>query len=169
LFSSEDEQPGAGRDVSLDREGSAKPGNDPRTRTLVAYEAKRSQAGDRVDEQRQLASWCDAQGLWDQAKNHWEAVIRLDPREESARRRLGYRARQGHLNQSIEDFNRRVIQVLSKTCGVSFGPDPEAWRRWLAERQGKTYLSPESRQKPTLAQVVLPLYSPTYLPVAAPS
>ncbi len=74
------------------------------------------------------------------------------------------------LNQSIADLNRRVIQVLSQTSGVSRGPNPEAWRRWLAERQGKTYLPLESRQKPTLAQVVLPLYSPTFLPIApAPS
>jgi hypothetical protein len=384
---SEGEQPGPGRDVSPDHEGSVKPGNDPRARALVSYEAKRAQAGDRVDEQKQLASWCDTQGLWDQAKLHWEAVIRLDPREESARRRLGYRPRQGQwmldarraeevlkkkaddfwlrelliahkqidrkdgrdaakkaveattrvesvtdpravptlwsvfsghhkhhrllsgvlsqiktkqasemlsalavysfdekarvtatralasrdpdefidklvpllnhrlnhrvrevdngaggrtrilliegqeanyqllypsldrqeaascfgsfytpgitsrlaaqqfneeqsrmaraltdqqietdkarveaLNQSIGDLNRRVIQVLSQTSGVSLGPNPEAWRQWLAERQGKTYLPPESRQKPTLAQVVSPLYSPTYLPVApAPS
>jgi hypothetical protein len=385
-LSSGGEQLGSRRDNSLDHGGSVKPGNDPRAEALILYEGKRAQAADRVDEQKQLASWCDAHGLWDQAKNHWEAVIRLDPREESARRRLGYRPRQGRwildaeraetilkekagnfwsrelsaahrqidrkdgrdatkkaieaatrvesvsdplavpmlwtifsghhkhhrllsgvlaqiktkpasemlstlavysfdekarvmatqaladrnpdefidklvpllnhrlnyrvaevgngsggrnrilliegqeanyqllypsqdrqeaascfgsfytpgitsrqaaqqyneeqsrmaraltdqqiendkgrveaLNQSIEDLNRRVIQVLSKTSGVSFGPDPEAWRRWLAERQGRTYLPPESRQKPTLAQVVLPLYSPTYLPVAAPS
>jgi hypothetical protein len=80
------------------------------------------------------------------------------------------KARVEALNQSIEDLNRRVIQVLSQTSGVSLGPNPEAWRRWLAERQGNTYLPPESRQKPTLAQVVSPLYRPTYLPVApAPS
>jgi hypothetical protein len=386
-FPSEGEQPGPGRDVSAAHEGSVKPGNDPRVRAFVAYEAKRAQAGDRVDEQKQLASWCDAHGLWDQAKIHWEAVIRLDPREESARRRLGYRPRQrqwildaklaenvlkkkadefwsrelsvahkqldrkdgrdaakkafdaatrvesvtdpqavpllwknfsGHhkhhrllsgvlsqiktkpasemlatlavysfdekarvtaaqalagrkpdefidilvpllnhrlnyrvaevgdgsggrarmlmiegqeanyqllypsqdrqeaascfgsfytpgitsrqaaqqynqeqsrmaraltdqqiesdkarveaLNQSIENLNRRVIQVLTQSSGVSLGPDPEDWRRWSAERLGKTYLPPESRQKPTLAQVVSPLFSPAYLPVApAPS
>jgi hypothetical protein len=70
------------------------------------------------------------------------------------------------VNQSIADLNRRVIQVLSQTTGGSRGPDPEAWRRWLAERQGRAYQPIESRQKPTLAQVVLPLYSPTFLPVA---
>jgi hypothetical protein len=80
------------------------------------------------------------------------------------------KARVEAVNQSIEDLNRRVIQVLSQTTGVSRGPNPEGWRRWLAERQGKTYLPPESRQKPTLAQVVEPLYSPTFLSVApAPS
>jgi hypothetical protein len=384
---SEGEQPGPGRDVSAAQEERAKPGNDPRTKALVSYEAKRAQAGDRVDEQKQLASWCDSQGLWDQAKIHWEAVIRLDTSEESARRRLGYRPRKGqwildakraedalkekaevfwfreltsahrqidrkdgrdatkkaveaatrvefitdslavpslwkvfsghhkhhrllsgvlsqiktkpasemlatlavysfdekarvtatqalagrnpdefidklvpllnhrlthrvaevnnglggrtrilliegqeanyqllypsqdrqeaascfgsfytpgitnrqaaqqfneeqsrmaraltdqqiesdkaaveNLNRSIEGLNHRVIQVLSQSSGASLGPDPESWRRWLAERQGKTYQPPESRQKPTLAQVVLPLYSPSYLPVApAPS
>jgi hypothetical protein len=386
-LATEGEQTGHGQEDSPDHEGSAKPGKDPRAGALVSYEARRAQAGDRVEDQKQLASWCDRQGLWDQAKNHWEAVLRLDPREESARSRLGYRPRQGQwildarraedvlkkkaedfwsrelsiahkqmhrkdgrdaakkafeaatrvefvtdpravpslwsvfsghhkhhrllagvlsqiktkqasamlsalavysfdekarvtatqalasrnpdvfidnlvpllnhrlnhrveeidngsggrtrilliegqeanyqllypsmdrqeaascfgsfytpgitsrqaaqqfneaesrmakaltdqqiesdkavveaLNQSIADLNRRVIQVLSQTSGVSRGPNPEAWRRWLAERQGKTYLPLESRQKPTLAQVVLPLYSPTFLPIApAPS
>jgi hypothetical protein len=73
------------------------------------------------------------------------------------------------LNQSIEDLNQRVAQVLSSTCGAHFGPDPESWRRWLAQTQGTTYQPPDSRSKPTLAQVVAPLFSPTFLPVPAPS
>jgi hypothetical protein len=377
------EPPGAGQEDSTGREGSVEPGKATVAGALASYEARRAQAGDRVDDQKRLASWCDTQGLWDQARSHWEAVLRLDPRDESARRRLGYRPRQGQwvldakraeevlkkrvedfwarelsmahkqidrkegrdaakkafeaatrvesvtderavpvlwsvfsghhkhhqllagvlsriktkpasemlsalsvysldekarvtatralagrepdefidklvpllnhqlnyrvadvdngsggrarilliegqeanhlllypsvdrqeaascfgsfytpgitsrqaaqqyneaearmaraatdqqiesdkaaveaLNQSIADLNRRVIQVLSQTTGVSRGPDPEAWRRWLAERQGRTYQPLASRQKPTLAQVVLPLYSPTFLPVA---
>jgi hypothetical protein len=364
-------------------EGSVKPVKDPVAGALAAYEARRVQTGERADDQKRLAAWCDTQGLWDQARTHWEAVVRLDPRDESARRRLGYRPRKeqwildarraeevlrkkvedywtrelsivhkqidrkegrdaakktfeaatrvesvtderavpalwyvfsGHhkhhsllagvlsrirtrrssemlsalavysfdekarvtavralasrdpdefidklvpllnhrlnhrvteaddgsggrtrtlliegeranyqllypsvdrqeaascfgsfytpgiasreaalqynaeqarmaraatdqqiesdkarveaVNQSIADLNRRVIQVLSQASGVSRGPDPEAWRRWLAERQGGTYLPLASRQKPTLAQVVLPLYSPTFLPIA---
>jgi hypothetical protein len=379
----EGEPPGAGQEDPTGREGSVEPGKDLFAGALASYEARRAQAGDRVDDQKQMASWCDTQGLWDQARSHWEAVLRLDPRDESARRRLGYRPRQGQwvldpkraeevlkkkveefwsrelsmahkqidrkdgrdaakkafeaatrvesvtderavpvlwsvfsghhkhhqllagvlsqiktkqasemlsalavysldekarvtatralasrnpdefidklvpmlnhrlnfrvadvddgsggrarilliegeqanyqllypsvdrqeaascfgsfytpgiasrqaarqyndeqarmaraltdqqiesdkaaveaLNQSIADLNRRVIQVLSQTCGVSRGPDPEAWRRWLVERQGRTYQPLASRQKPTLAQVVLPLYSPTFLPVA---
>ena len=71
------------------------------------------------------------------------------------------------LNQSIEDLNTRVAQVLSCTCGARFGPDPDSWRRWLAQTQGTTYRPPDSRSKPTLAQVVAPLFSPTFLPVPA--
>src|SRR5205807_3587536 len=73
------------------------------------------------------------------------------------------------LNQSIRSLNERVAQVLSSTCGARFGPDPEAWRRWLAQSQGTTYQPPDSRSKPTIAQVVQPLFSPTFLPVPAPS
>jgi hypothetical protein len=71
------------------------------------------------------------------------------------------------LNQSINDLNQRVAQVLSNTCGARLGPDPESWRRWLAQTQGTTYQPPDSRSKPTLAQVVAPLFSPTFLPVPA--
>jgi hypothetical protein len=71
------------------------------------------------------------------------------------------------LNRSIADLNARVAQVLSSTCGVHLGPDPDSWRRWLAQAQGTTYRPPDSRSKPTLARVVAPLFSPTYLPVPA--
>ncbi len=71
------------------------------------------------------------------------------------------------LNQQINELNGRVAQVLNSTCGAHFGPDPESWRRWLAETQGTTYQPPGSRAKPTLAQVVAPLFSPNFLPVPA--
>jgi hypothetical protein len=358
---------------------------DRRADALVEYDARKAQAGEDADAQKRLALWCDSHGLWDEAKHHWEAVVRLNPRHEVARRRLGYRLREGRwiadaalaesatqqkaddywgkelaadhkridtkrpnaarirveavsrveavrdpravpllwrvfaghqshhglvvdvlsriaspqssrmlaalavysldakaraaatralagrdptefreklvrlmnaplrsqvreipdaagrrmrvlfiedekanyqflypatdtpdafcgvgtgylpgistpamarqfnqeqaqmaqelsdrqvesdlaavaaLNQSIDDLNTRVAQVLSSTCGARFGPDPESWRRWLAQSQGTTYQPPDSRSKPTLAQVVAPLFSPTFLPVPAPS
>ena len=64
-----------------DQEEQAKPRNDPRAAVLAAYQARRSQARDVVDDQRELASWCDSNGLWDEARSHWEAVLRLDPSE----------------------------------------------------------------------------------------
>jgi hypothetical protein len=73
------------------------------------------------------------------------------------------------LNQQIQELNQRVAQVLNRTCGVHFGPEPESWRRWLAQLQGTTYEPPDARSKPTLAQVVAPLFSPTFLPVPAPT
>jgi hypothetical protein len=74
------------------------------------------------------------------------------------------------LNKSIRSLNERVAQLLGSTIGARLGPnDPEAWRRWLAQRQGKTYEPPDSRSKPTIAQIVEPLYTPTFLPVPAPS
>jgi hypothetical protein len=356
---------------------------DRRAVALVEYDARKAQAGDTADAQQRQALWCDSHGLWDEAKHHWEAVLRLDPRHEVARRRLGYRLRDGRwiadaalaesatqrkadeywgkvlatdhrrndtkrpsaarrqaeaiaqvgavrdprvvpalwhvfaghhshhgllvevlsrieapqgsrmlaalavysmdakaraaatralagrnpaefrdklvglmnaplraqvrevpdplgcrmrvlfiedekanyqflypatatsdafcgggtgsswgisrstlarqfnqeqarmaqvlsdrqvesdlaavaaLNRSIEDLNTRVAQVLSNTCGAHFGPDPDSWRRWLAQTQGTTYQPTDSRSKPTLAQVVAPLFSPTFLAVPA--
>ncbi len=82
-------------EMPRDQEETAEPSNDPRAAVLAAYLARRAQARDVVDDQKQLASWCDRQGLWDEAKNHWEAVLRLDPGVEAARKRLGYRHHQG--------------------------------------------------------------------------
>ena len=40
--------------------------------------------------------WCDEHGLWDAAKSHWGAILRLEPENEAARRRLGFRSRDRH-------------------------------------------------------------------------
>ena len=47
------------------------------------------------------------------------------------------KARVEALDQSIDELNGRVIHVLSQSRGTSLGPDPESWRRWLAERRAK--------------------------------
>ncbi len=385
--SPESKQSGAGRESARDAGEGLTPGGHFQAAALAAYESRRAEARDRAGDQKQLASWCDAHGLWDQARTHWESVIRFDPRDETARRRLGYRSRPGEsavdarlaeevlqkkareywsheltiahkqidaqngrgaakkafdaatrvesvtdplavptlwsvfsghhkhhrllagvldhiktrpasqmlaaiavysfdekarfvatqaltsrnpdefidklvpllnhrlqyqvqeiadasggrarvlfiegqqanyqllypspvqqeaascfgsfympgitsrqeaqqynaaqsrlaraltdqqiasdkaavdeINRSIDGLNERVVQVLTQASGVSNGPEPETWRRWLAERQGQTYQPLNSVSRPTLAQVVSPLYSPTFLAVApAPS
>jgi hypothetical protein len=45
--------------------------------------------------QKRMAYWCDEQGLWDAAKSHWEAILRLVPNNDEARKRLGFRWRGG--------------------------------------------------------------------------
>ena len=66
---------------------------DPRATALVEYQAKKPAIPDTAAAQKQLALWCDQHGLWDGAKTHWEAVVRLDPKNEEARKRLGFRLR----------------------------------------------------------------------------
>ena len=66
---------------------------DPRAGALLEYPSKKAAIPDTVAANLELARWCDQHGLWDGAKTHWDAVVRLDPGNEEARRRLGFRRR----------------------------------------------------------------------------
>jgi hypothetical protein len=68
---------------------------DPRAKALTAYKSRSIAVPDDVLEQKRMAYWCDEQGLWDVAKTHWEAVLRLVPNNDEARKRLGFRWRGG--------------------------------------------------------------------------
>jgi hypothetical protein len=69
--------------------------HDPRALALKAYESKKTAVANDVMSQKRMAMWCDEQGLWDAAKTHWEAILRLVPNSDEARKRLGYRFRGG--------------------------------------------------------------------------
>ena len=66
---------------------------DPRAKALAEYPAKKAAIPDTAAANKELALWCDQHGLWDGAKTHWEAVVRLNPKNEEARKRLGFRFR----------------------------------------------------------------------------
>jgi hypothetical protein len=68
---------------------------DPREKDLAEYQAKKAAVPEDAAAQKTLALWCDEHGLWDTAKAHWEAVLRLQPESDAARRRLGFRRRDG--------------------------------------------------------------------------
>jgi hypothetical protein len=73
------------------------------------------------------------------------------------------------INTSIREMNDRVVALLTATSRVDHGADREAWRRWLAERQDRPYSPPEEAPKLTIAQLVPPIYRPTFIDVPAPS
>jgi hypothetical protein len=73
------------------------------------------------------------------------------------------------LNALIEEMNERAVAVLRVVSGRDYQRDREAWRRWLAERQGYPYMPPKSVAKPTIAQIVSPLYQPSFITVPAPT
>ena len=70
--------------------------SDPRAPALSEYQTKKTQVFNTVADQKRLALWCDERGLWDLAKAHWEASVRLDSKSDEARRRLGYRSKGGN-------------------------------------------------------------------------
>jgi hypothetical protein len=71
------------------------------------------------------------------------------------------------LNQLVDVMNERAVGVLREATGKYLMPDREQWKRWLAERRGYPYVPPQDAPKPTIAQVVPPLYSPTFISVPA--
>jgi len=55
------------------------------------YLTRRTQAGDKADDQYKLARWCAEKGLAQQAMAHYHRVIELDPGRDSAWKHLGFK------------------------------------------------------------------------------
>ncbi|MHB1556887.1 MAG: hypothetical protein ACYC61_05325, partial [Isosphaeraceae bacterium] len=65
---------------------------DPARRAVIDdYLARRARTPLKADEQAKLASWCEGQGLKEQAIAHYSEVVRLAPRREAAWRHLGFK------------------------------------------------------------------------------
>ena len=70
-------------------------------------------------------------------------------------------------NDSIRALNERVAGVLNEACGAGMRSEPEDGRRWLAAALGTAYQPASDRPKPTITEIVSPLYNPTFLPIPA--
>jgi hypothetical protein len=66
-----------------------------RAEALVKYEAMRSRTAQTAAAQWKLASWCEDNGLEDEAMVHLANVVRLDPKRDAAWRRLGFKKYEG--------------------------------------------------------------------------
>ena len=87
---------------------------DPRANDLTEYQARKARVTDDAAAQKTMAIWCDERTLWEAAKAHWEAVLRLDPGSEAARRRLGFRLRDRRWAFDAASFE----QVVQKKADV---------------------------------------------------
>jgi len=67
--------------------------HDPRAKALMMYKSRKTGVAADFLAEKRVAQWCDERGLWDAAKTHWEAVLRLAPNSDEARQRLGFRLR----------------------------------------------------------------------------
>jgi hypothetical protein len=83
---------------------------EPEKRALFReYDELRDQAGDGVEADLKLASWCSSKGLRVESIAHLTAVIRRDPSHAEAWRRLGYQFREGRwVHPSEEVVERRL-------------------------------------------------------------
>ncbi len=65
---------------------------DPVRQAIInEYLARRVKTADKADAQFKLGSWCEQNGLKEQALAHYSEVLRLDPSREAAWRHLGYK------------------------------------------------------------------------------
>lgn len=68
------------------------------------------------------------------------------------------------LNERIVALNERAAEALRELSGERLRPNREPWKRWLAARLGQEYSPPpENLPKPTIATIVQPLYTPSFI------
>ncbi len=72
-------------------------------------------------------------------------------------------------NGVIVEVNARTVGVLREVSGKGYGPNREAWRRWLADRQGYPYEPPKTVLKPTTEQIVPHWYQPSFIGIPIPT
>ncbi len=78
----------------------------------------------------------------------------------------GLRGRAAGEYGEIEALNQRVASVLNEAGGAGIRAQAEDGRRWLASILGTDYRPPPADQpKPTITEIVWPLYNPTFLPI----
>ncbi len=109
--------------------------DDPRRRALMdEYLRRRAKAPDKVDDQWRLATWCDQNGLKEQAVAHFRSVIRLDPRREAAWKHLGFKKVGNHwIKPEWQAAAHREVQEQSR-ADKHWKPLLEQYRIGLASR-----------------------------------
>lgn len=109
---------------------------DPRRSALSReYLERRARTADRADAQWKLASWCEQNGLKEQAVAHYHAVLRLDPQREAAWRHLGFKKAGGRwVKPEWQEAARREAAEQSR-ANKHWKPLLERWRLALSGRE----------------------------------
>ncbi len=109
---------------------------DPRRKALMQeYLDRRAKAADRADDQWKLASWCEQNGLKEQAVAHYHAVVRLDPRREAVWKHLGFKKVGGRwVKPEWQEAARREADEQER-ANKHWRPLLERWRSGLSSRE----------------------------------
>ena len=103
---------------------------------LAEYNARRDQATDSAESQWRLALWCEEAGLKAEATAHLAAVVRLDPKRESAWRRLGYKKQKdGHWATDEQVAAAKADAEAQRKADRRWRPLLEKWKGQLATRE----------------------------------
>ena len=98
---------------------------------LADYDQKRSATPYTADGQFGLAQWAEEQGLKEQAKAHYTAVVRLDPKREQAWKRLGYAKHDGHWLTDGDLAAAKADAEAQEVADKKWKPLLERWKSQL--------------------------------------
>lgn len=130
---------------------------------LAAYRAKRNGAALTGDDQWALGNWCEKNGLDQEAKAHFRAVILVDPRREAAWKKLGYKPFAGHWALPEQITANKEERQRQANADRHWKPSLEKWRRQLSDKKRKV------EAEHALAQIVDPRAVPMVWQVFAAS
>jgi len=72
--------------------------------------------------------------------------------------------------QDSRELTDRAVTALREATGQrSLPPDREAWKEWVAQLKGRTYIRPRGTLKQEIVQVMPPLFNPTFTPIPDPT
>jgi hypothetical protein len=101
---------------------------------LADYRIRRERIPDTAEAHWQLAEWCAQNNLPDEARVHYQAVVRLDPAREQAWENLGYRKQKDRWVNSEQIAAERSEASAQQKADKHWSPLFEKWRSWLGQR-----------------------------------
>jgi hypothetical protein len=126
---------------------------------LDEYAQRRAKARRTLTDQLDLATWCEQNGLPDQAREHLVEAVRIDPRRDATWKRLGYRKVDGRWISNEKAAQLEAFRKAQAAATARWKPVLTRLRRQLGE--------PSSREaaQSTLADLSDPLAVPAILAV----
>ncbi|MBX6312570.1 MAG: hypothetical protein IRY99_06575, partial [Isosphaeraceae bacterium] len=130
---------------------------------LAEYNERRAKAKDTVDDQWKLAQWCERRGLVAEAKAHYTAVTRLDPRREAAWKKLGCQRHNGRWMTPEQIAAEKADREAQAAADKKWRPLLTKWRGMLHSKDPAQRAEAEAR----LAEVDDPRAAPSVWKVFA--
>ncbi len=129
--------------------------------TMAEYEQRRAASRDIADSQWDLAVWCEKNGLEPQARAHFAAVVRLDPKREAAWKRLGYRKVSGRWVNDELAAAEKAARSAQEKADRQWKPRLERWKSQLGDDRKR------HEARASIASISDPLAVPSVLRVFA--
>lgn len=104
---------------------------------LEQYQARRAQAEPTAEGQWKLALWCEENGLKDEARAHLMVVTQIDPKRESAWKRLGYQKHEGRWVSAEQIAAEKAEHAAQKQADDHWRPILERLRGRLWDKVRK--------------------------------